>query len=155
MLAFWRTIHFGNLPVRILRVYRNADGIVRASARVTAARGPYKRGEVLAEVSILFLRTRKGVPLTAGAILRALRRASDGAPANAEDYAGIARHLAGRYVKAYAPDGRAIRAVISRIKGGYRAFARVERSHRRALMSATIRAHSDNRALYYRVTSGF
>lgn len=32
---------------------------------------------------------------------------------------------------------------------------RVERSHRRALMSATIREHSANRSLYYRVTSGF
>lgn len=155
MLALWTTVACGRIPIRVLRVYRNADGIIRAEARVTADRRPYRRGEVLPEVSILFLRTRKGAPLTVGAILRALRRASDGPAAPVADYDGIARYLAGRYVKSYASNGRAIRAVISRVKGGYRAFARVERSHRRALMLATIRAQESNRALYYRVTNGF
>lgn len=155
MLALWQTVTCGRIPVRILSVYRNADGILRASARVTADRKPYRRGEVLPEVSILFLRTRKGAPLTAGAILRALRRASDGPAAPVAYCEAIARHLVGRYVKAYASNRRAIRAVVSHIKGGYGSFKRVKRSHRRALMLATIREHAANRALYYRVTNGF
>lgn len=47
MLAFYETVRSGLVPLKVVKVARDEDGQIQITGKVTAARGPYKRGEII------------------------------------------------------------------------------------------------------------